>query len=75
MLAQIQEATGTEAPVEADVPEPIKARPGHVVKTVLKPKKTIMANDGGGDWEVVTKREKYMIQKPEDSDSDEPDSD
>lgn len=41
-----------------------------IVKNVLKPKKTIAAEDGMGDWEVVTKRESYLLQKPEDSDDE-----
>lgn len=41
-----------------------------VVKSVLKPKKTIAADDGLGEWEVVGKRESYVIQKPDDSDDD-----
>ena len=33
-----------------------------VVKAVLQPKKTIRANDGQGEWEVVEeKREKNFI--------------
>lgn len=45
-----------------------------VVKNVLKPKKTIAAQDGMGDWEVVAKRESYLVQKAEDSDDEEDDS-
>lgn len=39
-----------------------------VVKSILKPKKTLKADDGQGEWEVVGKRESYLVQKPEDSD-------
>jgi len=39
-----------------------------VVKSVLKPKKTVKAQDGQGEWEVVEKRQSYLIQKPDDSD-------
>ena len=28
------------------------------------------AADGLGDWEVVAKRDSYLLQKPEDSDDD-----
>ena len=45
-----------------------------IVKNVLKPKKTVAADDGMGDWEVVAKRESYLVQKPEDSDDEADDS-
>jgi len=42
-----------------------------VVKAVLKPKKTIRANDGLGDFEVIEeRREKNLIHKPLGSDDD-----
>jgi hypothetical protein len=42
-----------------------------VVKAVLKPKKTIRANDGLGDFEVIEeRREKSIIQKPLGSDDE-----
>lgn len=41
-----------------------------VVKNVLKPKKTIAGDDGLGEWEVIGKRESYLLQKPEDSDDE-----
>lgn len=41
-----------------------------LVKSVLKPKKTLAGDDGFGDWEVVGKRESYLVEKPEDSDDE-----
>lgn len=34
-----------------------------VVKSVMKPKKIIRTDDGNGEWEVIDKREKGLIQK------------
>lgn len=49
----------------------MKPKSGLVVKAVLKPKKTITANDGFGDFEVIEeRREKGFIQKPLNSDDD-----
>lgn len=49
----------------------MKPKSGMVVKAVLKPKKTITANDGFGDFEVIEeRREKGFIQKPLDSEDD-----
>jgi len=48
----------------------MKAKPGRVIKSVLKPKKTLAADDGMGEWEVVGKRESYLLEKPEDSDDE-----
>lgn len=59
----------------SEVKETVKPKPGMVVKNVLKPKKTLAADDGLGEWEVVGKRESYLLQKPEDSDDDEASSD
>jgi len=40
----------------------MKPKTGMVVKAVLKPKKTITANDGFGDFEVIEeRREKGFI--------------
>ena len=50
--------------------EKVKAKPGMIVKNVLKPKKTLAADDGLGEWEVVGKRDTYLLQKPEDSDDE-----
>lgn len=44
------------------------------MKNVLKPKKTLVADDGMGEWEVVGKRESYLLERPEDSDDDEDES-
>ena len=54
--------------------EKVKAKPGMIVKNVLKPKKTLAADDGLGEWEVVGKRDSYLLQKPEDSDDEEEES-
>lgn len=45
-----------------------------VVKNVMRPKKTIAADDGLGEWEVVGKRDTYLLQKPEDSDDEDDES-
>ena len=37
----------------------------------MKPKTTITAMDGGGDWEVVDKRETQAVRKRNFSDSEE----
>jgi len=42
-------------------------------KKVLAPKKKVA--DSGGDWEVVDKREAFLIEKPAVTDSDEEESD
>ena len=39
-----------------------------MIKQVLMPKKTIKANDGMGDFEVVGKREKVIVEKAINSD-------
>ena len=44
----------------------VKKKEGMVVKAIMKPKKKINTEDG--EWEVIDKREKDLIQKPEDSD-------
>ena len=44
---------------------------GKVYKQVLQPKKTIKTNDGGGDWEVIEKRDVKVVEKNVDTDSDE----
>jgi hypothetical protein len=48
----------------------LKAQAGKLIKSVLKPKKTIEAADGMGDWEVVGKREAVLLEKPENSSDD-----
>ena len=63
------EAANAQASTEKAEPKPfIKPDKGMVIKSVLKPKKTVKAADGQGEWEVVEKRQSYLIQKPEDSD-------
>jgi len=37
---------------------------------VLKPKQTISAKDGMGDWEVIDKRQTQTVKKKHYSDSD-----
>lgn len=72
MREQLKEATNAQAQSEEVEPKPfIKPEKGMVVKSVLKPKKTIRSGDGQGEWEVVEKRQSYLIQKPDDSDDDE----
>ena len=54
----------------SEVKETVKPKPGMVVKNVLKPKKTLAADDGLGEWEVVGKRATKLLERPEDSSSD-----
>lgn len=69
-MAKIQDPSEPESPVESDSKAKVKAKPGHVIKQVFKPKRIIAADDGEGEWEVVGKRETFLIEKPEDSDDD-----
>lgn len=69
-MASIKEANDADVPASSEIKEKIKAQPGKVIKQVLKSKKTITAEDGEGDWEVIGKRETYLIEKAEDSDDD-----
>ena len=66
-MAQIHENPDGESP-DGEGLEKVTAKPGHVIKQVLKPKKTIKADDGMGEWEVVGKREKVIVEKPINSD-------
>lgn len=71
MLEQLKEAANAQAAAEEVEAKPfLQADKGMVVKSVLKPKKTLKAQDGQGDWEVVDKRQSYLIQKPDDSDEE-----
>lgn len=51
----------------------LNKKEGIVFKAVMKPKKTIKTDDGNGEWEVIDKREKGLIQKKQDDDDDEND--
>lgn len=41
---------------------------GVIFKAVMKPKKVIKTDDGNGEWEVIDKREKGLVQKKDDDD-------
>ena len=73
-MAKIQDAPEVEAAEEETQKEKVKAKAGHVIKQVFKPKRIIDAADGLGDWEVVGKRETYLVEKAEDGSDDDDDS-
>jgi len=73
-MAKIQDTAEPESPEEEVQKEKLRAKAGHVIKQVFKPKRIIEAEDAMGDWEVVGKRETFLVEKPEDS-SDEVDDD
>ena len=58
----------TEGLIPADEAEGLKPKDGHKFQKRLGKKKTI--KDNGGDWEVVDKREQYLVERPIESDSD-----
>ena len=41
---------------------------GVIFKAVMKPKKVIKTDDGNGEWEVIDKREKGLVQRNDDDD-------
>lgn len=51
----------------------IKPKKGMKFKKILAPKKKVA--DNTGDWEVVEKRDAFLIERPVDTDSDAVDSD
>jgi hypothetical protein len=48
----------------------LQKKEGTIFKAVMKPKKIIKTDDGNGEWEVIDKREKGLVQKKHDSDED-----
>ena len=52
--------------------ESIKPKKGMKFKKILAPKKKVV--DKAGDWEVVEKRDAFLIERPVDTDSDAEDS-
>jgi len=73
-----QEAPETTEAETQDPPTRVmatKPSKGKVFKHVLEAKKTLRALDGHGDWDVVEKRAKTMIEKNIDTSDDETDSD
>jgi len=59
------------AKVEAPKKAATQAETGKKTKQVFMPKKTITANDGLGDWEMVEqKRETYTVEKSDESSED-----
>jgi len=71
-----KEAKPVAAPAAEFIPAPaegIKPQKGKKYKKILAPKKKV--TDAGGDWEVVDKRDAFLIERPAVTDSDEAESD
>lgn len=58
-----------QLPVDEEPLDDSKVQPskGNYITKKLAPKKTLRSNDAMGDWEVVDKRDKFLVEKPIDS--------
>lgn len=52
---------------DAEVESKIKPALGKYITKKMAPKKTMRSADGQGEWEIVDKREQFLIEKPIDS--------